>query len=56
MDNMEDKIGSILNNPQLMQQIMSMAQSLGQSQSTKQEEPKEAAESPQGLGGPAGEI
>ena len=46
MDNMEDKIGSILNNPQLMQQIMSMAQSLGQSQSTKQEEPKEAAPSP----------
>lgn len=31
MDQMEDKIGAILNNPQLMQQIMSMAQSLGQS-------------------------
>ena len=28
---MEDKIGAILNNPQMMQQIMSMAQSLGQS-------------------------
>ena len=26
---MEDKLGAILNNPQLMQQIMSMAQSLG---------------------------
>lgn len=28
MDNMEDKIGSILNNPEMMQKIMSMAQSL----------------------------
>lgn len=31
MDQMEDKLGAILNNPQLMGQIMSMAQSLGQS-------------------------
>lgn len=31
MDDMEDKLGAILGNPQLMQQIMSMAQSLGQS-------------------------
>lgn len=29
MEEMEDKLGSLLNNPQLMQQIMSMAQSLG---------------------------
>ena len=29
MDGMEEKIGSILGNPALMQQIMSMAQSLG---------------------------
>lgn len=29
MDNIEDKLGSLLNNPQLMQQIISMAQSLG---------------------------
>lgn len=29
MDNMEDKLGSILNNPQMMQQIMNLAQSLG---------------------------
>ena len=28
---MEDKLGALLANPQLMQQIMSMAQSLGQS-------------------------
>ena len=31
MDGMEDKLGALLSNPQLMQQIMSMAQSLGQS-------------------------
>jgi hypothetical protein len=31
MDEMEEKIGTILSNPQLMQQIMSMAQSLNQS-------------------------
>ena len=31
MDEMEDKIGAILNNPQMMQQIMSMAQSIGAS-------------------------
>ena len=30
MDEMEKKIGAIINNPQLMQQIMSMAQSLEQ--------------------------
>jgi hypothetical protein len=29
MSEMEEKLGSLLNNPQLMQQIMSMAQSLG---------------------------
>ena len=29
MDEMGDKINSILNNPQLMQQLMSMAQSFG---------------------------
>lgn len=30
MSEMEDKLGAILGNPQLMQQIMNMAQSLGQ--------------------------
>lgn len=44
MDRMEDKLGAILNNPQLMGQIMSMAQSLGQStpeapQAPAQEQP-----------------
>ena len=42
MDQMEDKIGAVLNNPQLMGQIMSMAQSLNQNTSAngpKQEAP-----------------
>lgn len=32
MEALEETLGNVLNNPQLMQQIMSMAQSLGQSQ------------------------
>lgn len=32
MDDMESKLGAILNNPDIMQQVMAMAQSLGQSQ------------------------
>lgn len=32
MSEMEDKLGAILNNPQMMQQILSLAQSLGQEQ------------------------
>ena len=39
MDQMDDKLGAILNNPQLMGQIMSMAQSLGNSQPPPQEPP-----------------
>ena len=35
MDNMEDKLGAILGNPQMMQQIMSMAQSLGKAEESK---------------------
>ena len=31
MDNLEDKLNSVLANPQMMSQIMAMAQSLGQS-------------------------
>ena len=30
MDDMENKLGAILNNPALMQQIMAMAQTMGQ--------------------------
>ena len=29
MDDLEQKLGAVLNNPQLMQQIMSMAQAMG---------------------------
>ena len=32
MAELEDKLGAVLNNPQMMQQIMSMAQALGGSQ------------------------
>ena len=41
---MEDKIGAILANPQLMQQIMSMAQSLGQSAPPPPPPPKQEPE------------
>lgn len=44
MSELEEKLGSILNNPQLMQQIMGMAQALGASQ--PKEEPKQATEQP----------
>lgn len=44
MDQMEDKLGAILNNPELMGQIMSMAQSLGDS--SVHSEPQPAQEIP----------
>ena len=43
MAEMDDKLGAILNNPAMMQQIMSMAQSLGQQSAPSQ------APSPPGL-------
>lgn len=51
MDEMEEKLGSILNNPQLMQQVMSMAQSLSQTsnQQPKQEAPRQSDSAPQAL-------
>lgn len=39
MDDMNEKIGAVLNDPKLMQQIMSMAQSLGGS--SEQSSPKQ---------------
>ena len=42
MEDLENKIGSILENPQLMQQIMSLAQSLGQD-TAPQEAPAQPA-------------
>ena len=37
MSELEEKLGSLLNNPQLMQQILSMAQSLGNTPPPPQE-------------------
>lgn len=39
MQEMEDKLGAILGNPQMMQQIFNLAQSLGQDTSTPPKEP-----------------
>ena len=39
MDDMEEKLGSILNNPQMMQQIMSMAQAMGTPAGEKNDRP-----------------
>lgn len=51
MSEMEEKLGAILNNPQLMQQIMSMAQSLGNPQNNaKPEEKTEFSPSEPGQG------
>lgn len=41
MAEMDDKLGAILNNPQMMQQIMSMAQSLGQAAPPQPEKPSD---------------
>lgn len=45
MSELEEKLGAILNNPQMMQQIVGMAQALGASQ-PKQEAPKPQQEQP----------
>ena len=45
MDSMEDKLGSLLSNPQLMQQIMTMANSLTQS-NENQKQPRQEQPSP----------
>lgn len=39
MDEMEQKLGAVLGNPELMQKIMAMAQSLGQPAQPPQEPP-----------------
>lgn len=41
MTEMEEKLGSVLSNPQMMQQIMAMAQSLGQTSSMQEETVKQ---------------
>lgn len=49
MSEMEEKLGAVLNNPQLMQQIMTMAQSLGQSSEAAPEPQQETSEPPMDL-------
>lgn len=44
MSEMEDKIGAILNNPQMMQQLMSMAQALGSQQEVPSSAPPKSTE------------
>ena len=44
MDGMEEKLGAILNDPNMMQQIMAMAQSLGNSAPEKQQEEKKSGQ------------
>ena len=46
MDGLEDKLGAILSNPQMMQQIMSLAQSLDIGENQKQPEPPKQECSP----------
>ena len=46
MDDMQSKLDSILGNPQMMQQIMAIAQSMGQSE--PQPPPPQQQEAPQG--------
>lgn len=48
MSEMEDKLGAVLGNPEMMQKIMSMAQSLTQTQTqTQQTEPPQVQKPPQ---------
>lgn len=57
MDQMEDKLSAIMNNPQLMGQILSIAQSLGNAQPPPEESPPQQAFDPamlQKLGALAG--
>ena len=46
MDDMESKLGAILNNPAMMQQIMAMAQSFGQSTPPPVEAPSDGGGAP----------
>ena len=43
MSEMEEKLGAILSNPQMMQQIMSMAQAMSPPPEAKPEQPPEPA-------------
>lgn len=47
MSEMEDKLGAILSNPAMMQQIMSMAQTLGNTASTPEQAPDNTPSPPE---------
>lgn len=47
MDDTENKLGAILNNPQMMQQIMALAQSFNLSEQGHQQEPCPPKQEPQ---------
>ena len=47
MEGIEEKIGAVLSNPEMMNTIMSMAKALGQNQSTQEPTPPPKQESPQ---------
>ncbi len=49
MGEMEEKLGAILNNPQMMQQIMSMAQAMGSAQQQPSPKPPEPSPGPPGM-------
>ena len=46
MDDLESKLNQVMNNPELMQQIMSMAQALGQIQNSPAPEPQQSTPNP----------
>lgn len=46
MEGMEEKLNAILGNPQMMQQIMSMAQAMGQQEESKPEPQQQQNNSP----------
>ena len=46
MDGMEEKLGAILGNPQMMQQIMALAQSMGSQSPTPDPSPKQESPDP----------
>ena len=39
MDNFEDKLASVMNNPEMMEKIMALAQSMGSAEQSAQPEP-----------------
>lgn len=56
MSGMEDQLGAILGDPEMMQKIQALAQSMGQSQSTGQPEKPERAVQPSPAGPGTGDL